>query len=124
MAGNGSKWLEIAGMAENCLKWIEWLDRAGHGLNVWNWLETAGYGWIWLEMTRMAGNGYTVKCRIKLDGLFTVLTVYCSCKNLKRVLVDALGKSSAKKFSFLLDISQKWASPLPFGKLPKEKCFS
>ena len=55
MAGNGWKWLELAG---NSLKRLEWLKITENVGNVWKWLEMAGMagnGWNWLDM---AGNDW------------------------------------------------------------------
>ena len=66
MAGNGWKWLEMAGLLEltgnglkwleiavNSWKWPEWQEMAGHG---WKWLENAGNGWNGTELRRQGGS--------------------------------------------------------------------
>ena len=41
MAGNGWKWLEMAGFCWNGLKWLKWSDMTGMVGNDWKCVEMA-----------------------------------------------------------------------------------
>ena len=51
MTGNGWKWLEMGGMAENCWQLLEMAEKAGNGRK---WLGNAGFRWRWLDWLNMA----------------------------------------------------------------------